>query len=320
MEIVILDGYTVNPGVLSWAEVEKFGNIRIYDRTSITDEDEIVERIGNADIVISNKTPLTKSVIERCPNIKLISVLATGYNIVDTTFAREKGISVCNIPAYGTEAVAQFAIALMLELCCHVGAHSDSVFAGKWESSRDFCYWDYPLIELKDKTLGIIGFGKIGKQVGRIAKAMGMQVIANNPSKSEEGAEIAKYVELNELFEKSDIISLHCPQFPETTGIINSQNIAKMKDGVIIINNSRGGLIVEQDLADALNSGKVAGAGLDVLSTEPPNSENPLLHAKNCIITPHISWASVECRQRIINITSANIQAFVDNKPINVVN
>jgi glycerate dehydrogenase len=320
MKIVILDGYTENPGDLSWEGFEKLGELAVYDRTSLTDPKEVISRIGGAEAVITNKTPVSRDVIEACPDIKYIGVLATGYNIVDVAAAKEKDIPVCNIPTYGTDAVGQFAIALLLEICHHVGHHGEAVASGRWESNPDWCFWDYPLIELAGKTMGIIGFGRIGQTTGRIAKAMGMKVIAFDEHANESGMAIADYVELEKLYAASDVIALHCPLFPSTEGMINKSSIAKMKDGVIILNNSRGPLIVEQDLADALNSGKVYAAGLDVVSTEPIKGDNPLLKVKNCIITPHISWAPKESRKRLMDIAVANLQAFVDGSPVNVVN
>jgi glycerate dehydrogenase len=320
MKIVILDGYRENPGDLSWEGLERFGELTVYDRTSLTDPQESINRIGSAEIVITNKTPVPKAVLDACPNIKYIGVLATGYNIVDVVAAKEKGVPVCNIPTYGTDAVGQFAIALLLEICHHVGHHSNAVSAGRWESNADWCFWDYPLIELAGKTMGIIGFGRIGQTTGRIGKAMGMNIVAFDERPNNSGKEIAKYVTLDELLAKADIISLHCPLFPATEGIINKNSISRMKDGVIILNNSRGQLIIEQDLADALNSGKVYAAGLDVVSNEPIKGDNPLLEAKNCIITPHISWAPKESRQRLMDITVENLRAFVNGQPINVVN
>lgn len=319
MKIVILDGYTENPGDLSWAQLEALGELTVYDRTP-SDEDEIIRRIGDAEIVMTNKTPLTEKVLNACTNIKYITVLATGYNVVDTACARAKGIPVSNVPTYGTAAVGQFAIALLLEICHHVAHHSQAVHEGRWEACPDWCFWDYPLIELAGKTIGIIGFGRIGQQTGRIAKAMGMTVLASGSRPTDSGREIAQYVELDELFARSDVIALHCPLFPNTKGIINKDSIAKMKDGVIIINNSRGQMVVEQDLADALNSGKVACAGLDVVSTEPIRADNPLLKAKNCIITPHMSWGSRSSRQRIMDCTVENVRAFLAGQPQNVVN
>ena len=320
MKMVILDGYTENPGDLSWSELEKLGELTVYDRTSLTDEEEIAARIDNADILLNNKTPVSAAALDKNPGVKYMSVLATGYNIVDVEAARARGIPVSNVPAYGTAAVAQFAIAMLLEICHHVAHHSETVHAGRWEQSPDWCYWDYPLIELQGKTMGIIGFGRIGQQTGRIAKAMGMNILATGSRPTDSGREIAEYVELDELLARSDVIALHCPLFPSTQGIISRENIAKMKDGVILLNNSRGPLIDEQALADALNSGKVYAAGLDVVSTEPIRGDNPLLKAKNCFITPHISWAPKESRQRIMDCTVENIKAFLDGEPVNVVN
>ena len=320
MKIVVLDGYTENPGDLSWGALEALGELTVYDRTSLTDEAEIIERIGDAEAVYTNKTPITRRVIDACPKMGFIGVLATGYNVVDYVYAREKNIPVCNIPTYGTAAVGQFAIAMLLEICHHVAHHSDAVHQGRWESNADWCFWDYPLIELADKTMGIIGFGRIGQQTGRIAKAMGMQILAYDSFESDSGRAIGTYVDLDTLLSQSDVIALHCPLFPETQGIINRETIAKMKDGVILLNNSRGPLIVEQDLADALNSDKVYAAGLDVVSTEPIRGDNPLLQAKNCIITPHISWAPKESRQRIMDCAVSNLQAYQNGAPVNVVN
>ena len=317
MKIVVLDGYTENPGDLSWGAFEELGELTVYDRTP---EDEIVARIGSAEAVIVNKTPITRATLDACPGIRYIGVLATGYNVVDVAAAKERGIPVCNVPTYGTASVGQFAIGLLLEICHHIGAHSDSVHAGDWERSADWCYWNYPLIELDGKTLGVIGFGRIGQATARIAKAMGMNVLAYDSHPSESGRALGEYVDLDTLLRTSDVIALHCPLFPETQGIIDRDAIAKMKDGVIILNNSRGPLIVEQDLADALNSGKVAAAGLDVVSTEPIRADNPLLSARNCIITPHISWAAKEPRERIMTASVENLRAFLNGAPIHVVN
>jgi glycerate dehydrogenase len=317
MKIVILDGYAMNPGDLSWDGFNTLGEVTRYDRTPA---DKIVERIGDAEIVIINKVPFTEEIFAACPGIKYIGVTATGYNIVDTVAARKRGIPVTNVPAYATGVTAQFAIALLLELCGHVGAHDRAVHEGRWTNNADFCFWDYPLIELAGKTLGIIGFGRIGRTVGRIAKALGMKVIAHSPREYEEGKAIADYVTLDRLLAESDVLSLHCPLFQDTQGIINSNTIAKMKDGVILINNARGPLIVDQDLADALNSGKVSAAAIDVAVTEPIKGDNPLLKAKNCVITPHIAWAAKEARERLINIVVENIRAFIAGKPVNVVN
>lgn len=320
MKIVILDGYTENPGDLSWDALAALGDLTVYDRSSRTDQQEAIDRIGDAEIVITNKTPITRAVLDACPSVRFIGVLATGYNVVDTACTRERGIPVSNVPAYGTAAVGQFTIALLLEICHHVAHHSETVFAGKWEHCPDFCYWDYPLIELDGKTMGIIGFGRIGQATGRIAKALGMRVLATGSRPCPEVEAIAEYTDLDTLLANSDVIALHCPLFPETAGIINRETIAKMKDGVILLNSARGGLVVEQDLADALNSGKVAAAGLDVVSTEPIQGDNPLLKAKNCIITPHIAWGSKESRQRIMDCTVKNVQAFLAGKPVNTVN
>ena len=318
MKIVILDGYTENPGDLSWEGFEKLGDLTVYDRTPA---DKIAERIEGAEAVIINKTPLSAETIAGCPTLKYIGVLATGYNVVDVQAAKDRGIPVCNIPTYGTAAVGQFAIALLLEICHHIGEHSQSVHNGDWESCVDWCYWNYPLIELDGKTIGIIGFGRIGQTTARIAQALGMKVLAYDQyeNKSLE-SDTMKYTTLDDLLAKSDVISLHCPLFESTQGIINKDSIAKMKDGVIILNNSRGPLIVEQDLADALNSGKVAAAGLDVVSTEPIHGHNPLPKAKISIITPHISWAPKESRQRLMDIAVDNLEKFLAGNPQNVVN
>lgn len=321
MKIVILDGYTENPGDLSWEGLEKLGDLTVYDRTSLTDVQEVIDRIGDAEIVFTNKTPMPREVFDTCTNIRYVGVLATGYNVVDVDAAKEKNIPVCNIPTYGTAAVGQFAIALLLEICHHVGHHDKAVHEGRWENNPDWCFWDYPLIELDGKVMGIIGYGRIGQATGRIAQALGMKVLAydayRNPALE---SETCQYVDLDEVLAKSDVIALHCPLFSETEGMINRESIAKMKDGVIILNNSRGPLIVEKDLAEALNSGKVAAAGLDVVSTEPIKGENPLLKAKNCILTPHISWAPKESRQRLMDIAVDNLEAFLRKEAQNVVN
>ena len=318
LKIVVLDGYTENPGDLSWDELGKFGELTVYDRTKAED---VVERIGDAEVVYTNKTPITRETLEACPNVKFISVLATGYNVIDVDAARERGIPVTNIPTYGTDAVSQFAIALLLEMCHHVGEHSEAVKNGEWTNNADWTFWKHPLIELAGKTMGIIGFGRIGQGTGRIAQALGMKVVAYDAHKRPELiTDTCRYVELDELFSESDFISLHCPLFKETEGIINKDNIAKMKDGVKIINTSRGPLIVEEDLKDALNSGKVSGAGVDVVSTEPIKADNPLLQAKNIYITPHIAWAPKESRQRLMDIAVDNLRAYAEGSPINVVN
>jgi len=316
MKIVVLDGYTLNPGDMSWEGFEKLGTLTVHDRTPA---DKITERIGDAEVVITNKTPVTKETIDVCPNIKYIGLLATGYNVVDVDAAKVKGIPVTNIPTYGTMAVAQFVMALLLEICHNVGAHSRAVLEGRWENSADFCFWDRPLIELAGKTMGLIGFGRIGQATGKAAAALGMEIIACDEHESEEGQKIGKYVTMDQLFARADVISLHTPLLPSTQGLINKDNIAKMKDGVIIINTARGPIINEQDLADALNSGKIYAAGVDVVSIEPIKADNPLLKAKNCFITPHIAWAPTEARARLMDIAVDNLKAFVEGRPVNVV-
>lgn len=319
MKIVVLDGYAENPGDLNWDGLGKLGKLTVYDRTP-RDSSTIVDRIGNAEIVYTNKTPLSRAVFEACPDLKFVGVLATGYNIVDIDAAKARGIPVCNIPGYGTPAVAQMTLALLLEICHHVAHHSQQVHSGHWSGCDDFCFWDYPLIELGGKTMGIIGFGSIGKAVGKLALALGMRVLAAGSRPTEEGRAIGTYVDLDTLYRESDVISLHCPLFPENKEMISKESIAKMKDGVILLNTARGALIVEQDLADALNSGKISAAGLDVATVEPIPAESPLLGAKNCLITPHIAWATKEARQRLMDIAVHNLQAFLDGKPVHVVN
>jgi len=314
MKIVILDGYTLNPGDLSWAGLEALGDVKVYDRLH---PEDIVHAIGDADAVLTNKTPISESTLIACPGVKYIGVLATGYNVVDVNAAKARNIPVCNIPTYGTMAVAQFTFALLLELCHHVGAHSDSVYAGEWSSNIDWCYWKHPLMELAGKTIGIIGFGRIGQAVASIAKALGMKVLAFDAYENDAGKALATYTGLDELLHTSDVITLHCPLFPETQGIICNENIQKMKQSVFIINASRGQLVVEQDLCDALNSGRVAGAAMDVVSTEPIKTDNPLLRAKNCLITPHIAWAPIESRQRLMDIAVDNLRAFSRGEMLN---
>ena len=320
MKIVVLDGYTENPGDISWAPLEALGEVTVYDRTALTESPLIAERIGTAEIAVTNKTPLTRTVIDACPNLRAIAVLATGYNVVDTVYARAKHIPVMNVPVYGTDNVAQYAIALLLEACSQVGHHDRSVHAGDWTRSIDFCYWQRPLIEVSGKTAGIIGFGRIGMAVARILSAMNVRVLAYSRTERPEGRALADYVPLDELLAQSDFIFLHCPLTPETEGLISAANIARMKDGVIIVNNGRGQLIVEEDLAAALRSGKVACAAVDVASTEPIKADNPLLAAPNCIITPHISWATKESRVRIMQMTAENVKSFIEGKAMNVVN
>lgn len=317
MKIVILDGYTENPGDLSWDGFKELGEVTVYDRTS---GEDIVKRIGDAEAVIVNKTPVAAETIEACPNMKYIGVLATGYNIVDTDAAKAAGIPICNIPTYGTRSVSQYVFALLLEVCHHAAHHNASVKEGRWSNNKDWCFWDYPLIELAGKTMGIIGFGRIGQMTAKIAEAFGMKVLAYDKNLNRElENENLKYAELDELLGKSDVISLHCPLFPSTEGIINKNSIAEMKDGVIIINTSRGGLIVEEDLAASLKSGKVYAACCDVVSTEPIRPDNPLLDCDNTILTPHIAWAPKESRSRLMKIAVDNLKAFVSGNPVNVV-
>ena len=320
MKIVVLDGYTLNPGDLSWESLSQLGDLTVFERT-IKEEDEILNAIGGAEIIFTNKTPLTGSLLKKATSVKYIGVLATGYNIVDTGAAKELGIVVTNIPTYGTIAVAQMVFALLLEMCHHVGEHNAAVQKGDWINSVDFCFWNYPLIELAGKTMGIIGFGRIGQATAKLAQAFGMDVLAfdtwQNPGLE---SDTCRYAELNELLSQSDVISLHCPLMESTTGIINKENIAKMKDGVKLINTSRGPLVVEQDLMDALNSGKISGAAVDVVSAEPIDPNNPLLNAKNCLITPHIAWAPKESRSRLMNTAVENLKAFLSGSLANVVN
>ncbi|MCU0474419.1 MAG: D-2-hydroxyacid dehydrogenase [Bacteroidales bacterium] len=320
MKIVVLDGYTLNPGDLNWNGIRQYGELTVHDRTDFS-PDNVIKTIGDADIVFTNKTPIPKSVLEKSPSVKYIGVLATGHNVVDTIAAKELGIIVTNIPTYGTSAVAQFTFALLLELCHHTGYHSEAVKNGDWTKSADFCFWNYPLIELAGKNMGLIGFGRIGQATAKIAQAFGLNVLAfdsyQNPALVND---TCRYVSLDELLENSDIISLHCPLSDSTKGIINKNTISRMKNGVMIINTSRGPLVDEQDLCDALNSGKVSGAAVDVVSAEPIAASNPLLKAKNCIITPHIAWAPKESRTRLMKIAVENLAAFAAGKPVNIVN
>ena len=318
MKIVVLDGYTLNPGDITWDGLKALGEVTLYDRTAAGD---ILDRIGDADAVITNKTPITRETLAAKPNIKYIGVLATGYNVVDVAAAKEKGIPVTNIPTYGTTAVAQYVFALLLEICHHVAHHAKTVADGRWAKSEDFCYWDFPLIELAGKTMGIVGFGRIGQNVSRIAEALGMNVLAFDERRNEAlETEKTKYASLDEVLSKSDVVSLHVPLFDSTKGMINRDSIAKMKPGVIVINTSRGPLVVEADMAAALESGKVYHYGTDVVSTEPVLPENPLPRAKNCFVTPHIAWAPKEARTRLMNIAVENLAQFQKGTPVNVVN
>ena len=320
MNIVVLDGYTENPGDLSWEGLEALGSLTVYDRTPFAQgNDEILRRAKGAEAVIVNKTPLSAETIGALlPELRYIGVLATGFNVVDIAAAKAAGIPVCNIPTYGTTAVAQFAMALLLELCHHVADHSRSVKAGDWSRCPDFCYWNAPLIELAGKTFGVIGYGRIGQATAKLAAAFGMEVLAFDAYAK--ACLPARLTTLEELLEKSDVISLHCPLTPETQGIVNRDTLARMKDGVFLLNTSRGPLVDEAALADALAGGKVVGAGLDVLAVEPPLPENPLLAQPNCLITPHIAWAPKESRQRLMDVAVANLRAWLDGVPQNVVN
>ena len=318
MKIVILDATALNPGDLSYDCINQFGDVTSYDRTD--GEALTIERIGDNEIILVNKVPITETVLAACPNIKLICVQATGYNIVDVEACARRGIPVTNVPSYGTAAVAQFTIALMLELCHRIGLHNHSVHQGDWTRSSNFCYWLTPQMELEGKTLGIVGFGRIGQAVGKLAKAFGMHVLAYNRSQCDEGRAIADYVDMDTLFRESDFISLHCPQTAETVNLINRETIAQMKDGAMLINTARGGLVDETALVEALESGKLRGAAVDVVSQEPMKADNPLLTTRKCIITPHIAWAPVESRQRLLDCVVENIRAFLAGKPQNVVN
>ena len=317
MKIVILDGHAVNPGDLSWDFLNQFGEVTVYERTPAN---EVAQRIGDADIVLTNKSPINEAILDACPNIKLVCVLATGYNVVDCEATRKRGIPICNVPDYGTAAVAQFTFAMLLELCHKVAHHAQTVRDGKWCECPDFCYWETPQMELAGKTLGIIGFGRIGRAVGRIANAFGMNVIAYNRSQCEEGKAIGNYVNLEKLLETADIISLHCPLTAENTGLINANTISQMKDGAILINTARGPLVDEAAVTAALESGKLRGYACDVISAEPMAMNNPLKNAPNCIVTPHMAWAPIESRMRIQDCTERSIKAFLAGSPINTVN
>ena len=316
MKIVVLDGYTLNPGDLSWDRLKALGSCEIHDRTA---PENILERSKDAEIILTNKTVLDRKTIFSLPKLKYIGVLATGYNVVDIAAAKEKEIAVTNIPTYGTRSVAQMAFALILELAQHAGHHSDTVHEGRWSKSKDFCYWDFPLVELEGLTIGLVGFGRIGQATAEVAKSFGMKILAYDNYVKESPMPGAKMIDLDTLFRESDIISLHCPLTDENKGFINKSRLSMMKKNAFLINTSRGPLINEQDLADALNSGQIAGAGMDVLSSEPPKPDNPLLKAKNCIITPHIAWATQSARKRLMNIAVENVKAFIDGNPTNVV-
>ncbi len=320
MKIVVLDAHTENPGDLSWSGFEELGDVTVYDRTPKFDDKEIIRRIGDADVVITNKTPVRAVALDACPTVKYVGLLSTGIDVCDCAHAAKRGIPVSNIPAYSTNAVAQHAIALLLEICSKVGVHSAAVHRGEWQRCEDFCFWEAPLMELAGLTMGIIGFGRIGMATGRIAGALGMRVLATGSHETDEGRKIGEYTDLDTLLGSSDIISLHCPLKDETRKIINASTIAKMRDGVIILNTGRGGLVDEEALASALKSGKVYAAGVDVVSVEPILPENPLLACDNCYITPHVAWTPKTCRQRVMDIAVRNLRAYIEGKPENVVN
>ena len=316
MKIVILDAYAANPGDLSWDEFAALGELTVYDRTA---QEDAAARIGDAEVVFINKVRLTDEIFAACPNLKLVSILATGYNIVDLAAAKRRGITVCNVPGYSTRAVVQMTFALLLEICQQVGLHSGAVHTGRWQTCPDFCFWDRPLIELDGKTMGIVGYGAIGSAVGTVAQALGMKLLvtARHEKPVPEGA---RFVSLPELLAQSDVVSLHCPQTAENARMIDAGALAQMKDGAILLNTARGGLLDEQAVADALRSGKLLAAGMDVVSAEPIRADNPLLTAPNCFLTPHIAWAPLETRRRLLAISAENLRAFLAGKPQNVVN
>ncbi len=321
MNIVVLDGYTLNPGDLQWSGLEALGCCTVYDRTA---PHEVLQRAAGAEIVLTNKTVLDRSVIENLPELKYIGVLATGYNVVDVTAARERAIPVTNVPGYSTRSVSQLVFALLLEMTRQVGHHAARVRGGAWCTSADFSFWETPQVELEGKVLGLVGFGAIGRDVARLALAFGMEVLVHtaHPDKYRdlpEGNQVS-FVDLEVLFFSSDVVSLHCPLTAKTEGLINARRLTAMKRGALLINTGRGPLVDEAALAEALDSGHLGGAGLDVLCSEPPPADNPLLSAKNCFITPHIAWATTEARQRLMDIAVANAAAFVAGEPINVVN
>lgn len=318
MKLVILDGNAANPGDLSWDGLREFGELIVYDRTP---QQLAVERIGDADIVITNKVVVTAELLDACPNVRLVCVLATGYNTVDTEAARQRNVTVCNVPAYSTDSVAQLTMALLLEICLRVGDHNNSVHAGDWVRAKDYSYWNYPLIEIADKTMGIIGMGSIGQRVACLARAFGMKIVYySRTEKPELEKEGYRYMPMDELLAESDVVSLHCPLTEETTGLINAAALDKMKQGAILLNTTRGAVIVEKDVASALQSGKLYAAGVDVLSSEPPSADNPLLALDNCIITPHIAWAPTEARTRLIGVVVDNVKNYLAGTPVNVVN
>ena len=318
MKIVVLDGHALNPGDLSWEPLRTIGELQVFDRTPA---DQVVAHVHDAEIVFTTRTRLPAQILRQLKKTRYVGVLFTGYDVVDVKAARELNIAVANIPTYATSSTAEFTFALLLELCHHVGVHTEATRAGEWSRSRDFSFWKTPLVELAGKTMGIVGLGRIGQRVAEIALGFEMRVIAADEVR------IAvpdwpnfRWCEIDELLAQADVVSLHCPLLPQTQGIINSRSLALMKPSSFLINASRGPLVVEQDLADALNNGRLAGAAVDVLSSEPPSPDNPLLRARNCIVTPHIAWATKEARTRLLNIAIANVRAFLDGHPVNVVN
>jgi len=316
MNIVVLDGHTLNPGDLNWDDLKALGPCAIYERSTPA---ELLKRAADAQLLVTNKAPLGREHIQALPNLRYIGVTATGYNIIDVAAARERGITVTNVPAYGTRSVAQHTFALLLELTQHAGHHSQSVRAGAWVRSPDWCFWEHPLVELDGLTLGIVGFGRIGRAVGELGQAFGMRVIAAVSPRARELPPDVSSVDLDSLFSASDVVSLHCPLTDATRHLVNASRLARMKPTAFLLNTSRGPLVDEAALAEALNAGRIAGAGLDVLSTEPPLSDNPLLTAKNCIITPHQAWATRAARERLMRVAISNVKAFLGGKAQNVV-
>ena len=318
MKIVVLDGFTLNPGDLSWDDLKSLGACDIYDRTA---EQDVVPRAANAEIVLTNKTPVNRGHIQNLPALKYLGVLATGFNIVDAAAARERHVPVANVPDYGTKSVAQMTLALLLELTQHAGHHAQTVREGRWNRSPDFCYWDHPLVELDGLTLGIVGFGRIGRAVAHLAAAFGMEILAFTPRPPEAFVPgSVQFVGLDELFARSDVVSLHCPLTPQNRELVDARRLDQMKRTAFLLNTSRGPLVNEAALAEALNAGRIAGAGLDVLSAEPPAANNPLLSARNCLVTPHIAWASQAARSRLMRVAVSNVRAFLAGQPVNVVN
>ncbi len=318
MRIVVVDGHTMNPGDNPWDEIATLGELVVFERST---HEQLIERAGKADVIITNKVPIMAEDLKRLVNLKLIAVTATGYNVVDTEAARAHGIAVTNVPVYGTQNVAQFTFALLLELSHHVGRHDTSVRQGNWTRCEDFCYWETPQVELAGRTLGLVGYGRIGRKVARIARALDMRVIVFDPRNAPGGTEgEVRFVDIRTVFSEADVVSLHCPQTPETTGLVNADRLGLMRPGAFLINTARGGLVVERDLADALNHDRIAGAAVDVVAVEPIRADNPLLQAKNIIITPHMAWASLAARKRLMAVTAENIRAFQHGKPVNVVN